>query len=244
MEGLCDILFYDLGSSHYKNPNHVGRDGHVFRNDLEFAIPRLARMANVPPRNGSTERRLVVYQTILPQHFPSETGEFRKNLKGTCHPTQFTRVLDQQIRCTLSRLQQIGKGELDGKQLAALCPPGEEKHYALQLPSKDDSDFIFEIPVNPPLSSEGRAEMEIEGAKHWEEAWVKDFTSHKNTTLHGLGTLYYLPTDLVYGARGDAHVSARDCTHYCWNPLLWEALWRVVSVFLNEVKRRKRSSES
>mmetsp|Transcript_16298 Transcript_16298/g.33052 ORF Transcript_16298/g.33052 Transcript_16298/m.33052 type:complete len:504 (+) Transcript_16298:52-1563(+) len=236
MGSSCDILLYDLGSNHYKNPKHVGRDQHTFRNDLEFAIPRLARIADAPPRKGSSDR-IVVYYTNFPQHFPTATGEYQKGLKSDyCHPTRFSQFLDNTIRCSMYKLQQIGRGEINGSHLPSLCPPGDEEKYSLNIPSKDDSDFIFKIPLNPPLTAEGRAE--IKSPNHWEKEWTTDYEAHANSTLKGrFGTLYYFPTDLLFGTRGDAHVSAKDCTHYCWNPLLWEAVWRATAIYISKIQK-------
>lgn len=54
------------------------------------------------------------------------------------------------------------------------------------------------------------------------------------------GKVYFLPLDYLYWNRGDGHIFVpiegteikADCTHYCFNPLLFAPAWRVMGTLL------------
>jgi len=238
MEEHCDILFYNLARAHYANKKDMGRDMHVLKDDLTFALPYLARFSRLPGR-------VAIYHSSFPQHFPKKDGSYDKKLmepfpKGV-PPSYFCEKSDEISRhhenlvlCTLKRLQEL---QGSNKTLELPCTLEDISEYALNYSSINNRDLTYKIPLLHHMTKE---ELSVLDQKRW-EVWKSAIErSQSNLKVDNgksmdekdnRGTVYYVPVAKIFEPRWDAHVSgnSKDCTHVCWNPLYFEPVFAMLA---------------
>ena len=231
MRDYCDILFYNLAHAHY-SLRDGGRDNHPFVHDVELSLPRLAELAVASPRTPSSRPRLVAYYSSLAQHFSTTNGRYSKEYYGLpCHPQHISEDHENIVRCMLFNLQRRG---ISGPRVESMCKTSTAWNaYSLRLPTADNAQFKFQIPLDPLLSNQVQRAL-MSDAKYAE--WDKEYREHRrrvnrSTIANKAGSVYYVPISHAFRSRSDAHVG-KDCTHYCWQPFFWEPVWRTFAAVI------------